>query len=102
MNKKLKALMLFNVLFYVNNFVLIALTNAFGLEGIAALSCFTTYILIMCTTWMIENPKRKLNGTIKKMSILYFALRCIILIITYLALTELILVPFVYLTGLGI
>lgn len=102
MNKKLKALMLFNVLFYVNNFILIALTNAFGLEGIAALWFFTPFILILFTTWMIESPKRKLIGTIKKVAILDFALRCIILIINYLALSELILVPFVYLIGLSI
>src|SRR5699024_4037164 len=78
------------------------LTNAFGLEGIAALWFFTPFILILFTTWMIESPKRKLIGTIKKVAILDFALRCIILIINYLALSELILVPFVYLIGLSI
>lgn len=102
MSKKLKTLMLFNILFYLNNFVLIFLTNAFGFEGIAALWFLTPFILILFTTSVLEIPTEKLVETVKKMSVLDFVLRCIILIINFIVLSKLILIPFVYLIGLGV
>ncbi|WP_210471321.1 hypothetical protein [Sporosarcina sp. 6E9] len=96
MDQKLKTLMLGNVLFHINNFILILLTNTFGLKGIAAIWFFTPFILILFTTSMIESRREKLMGMVD------FIVRCIILIINYLALSEFIRIPFAYLIVLGI
>lgn len=102
MSKKLKALILFNALFYLNNFILIILINNFGLQGVAILWFFTPFILILFTTLVLEIPKEKLTGSVKRMSFLDFVLRFFILIINFIVLSKLILIPFVYLIGLGI
>jgi len=101
MGKKIKTLTLFNALFYVNNYILIVLTNAFGLEGIVALWFLTPFILILFTTLLLEIKKERLPRSVKRLAVLDFALRCIVLIINFIVLSELILIPFVYLIGLG-
>src|SRR5690625_2088618 len=101
MDKKVKALILFNALFYVNNYILIFLTSAFGLEGITALWFLIPFILILFTTSLLETKKEGLPRSVKRLAVLDFALRCIVLIINFIVLNELILISFVYLIGLG-
>ena len=102
MKRNLKSLIIFNVTFYMNNFILIVLTNIFGSKDIAALWFFTPFIVILFTTSMIEIPKRKSIASIKKLSLLDFTLRCIILIVNFLALSQLIDIGFTNLIILGI
>ncbi|MBS4207306.1 hypothetical protein [Bacillus sp. FJAT-50079] len=90
MNKNIKRLMLFNFLFYLNNFIVIILANVYGLKDIAALWFFSPFILILFTTSVIEMSKKKLIGLTKKMAILDFVLRCIVLIINFLSISRLI------------
>ncbi|SHH99316.1 hypothetical protein SAMN05421807_12715 [Virgibacillus chiguensis] len=102
MNRKLNILMFYNTVFHINNFILILLVYLFGLNSIAALWLFTPFISILFTTSMIENSKKILSGTVRKLSIIDFLSRCFILFFNFFALSNLVHIPYIYLFGVGI
>ncbi|WP_445505446.1 SoxR reducing system RseC family protein [Niallia sp. 03091] len=102
MDKKIKKLMLLNILFYVNNFIVIILTNNFGIKDIGAILFFSPFILILFTTSIVESSRGKMLGQLKKLSILDFLLRCTVLVINFLVISGIIHLTFYYLIVLGI
>lgn len=102
MDKKIKRLMLVNILFYINNFIVIILSNTSGLEDIAAIWFFTPFVLILFTTAMVESSRGKQFNQLKKLSFLDFVLRCIIVVVNFLAISGIVELPFHYLIVLGI
>lgn len=91
--------MFFNLLFYINNFLVIFLANYYGLKDIAALWFFTPVILILFTTSIIESS---ISGFVKKLSFLDFGLRVIALLVNFIAISGMIELSFTFLIGIGI
>ncbi|MBY0097893.1 hypothetical protein [Mesobacillus maritimus] len=102
MGQKIKKLMLVNILFYINNFILIILSNTSGLEDLAAIWFFTPFVLILFTTSMLESSRRTQVKQLKRFSLLDFILRCIIVIINFLVISGFIKLEYLYLIVLGI
>jgi hypothetical protein len=102
MDEKLKKLMLINILFYINIFIVIILSNTSGLEDIAAVWFFTPFMLILFTTSMVESSRVKQFNQLKKLSNLDFVLRCIIVVVNFLAISGIVELPFHHLIVLGI
>ncbi|KAF0815566.1 hypothetical protein KIS4809_5685 [Bacillus sp. ZZV12-4809] len=102
MDKKIKKLMVVNSSFYINNFIVIILSNISGMEDIAAIWFFTPFVLILFTTSLVESSRGKQFNQLKKLSILDFALRCIIVVVNFLAISGIVELPFHYLIVLGI
>jgi hypothetical protein len=99
MDKKLKNLMFFNLLFYINHFLVIFLANYYGLKDLAALWFFTPVILILFTTSIIESS---ISGYVKKLSFLDFGLRGIALLVNFIAISGMIELSLTYLIVIGI
>lgn len=102
MDKNIRKLFLFNIIFYLNNFVLIILTNTIGLKDIVAFWFFSPFVLILFTTSMLESIKGNLFGQLKKLSVLDFLLRCLVLVINFFVISGIIDFTFNYLIILGI
>ena len=88
--------MLVNILFYINNFIVIILSNTSGLDDIAAIWFFTPFVLILFTTAMVESSRGKQFNQLKKLSFLDFVLRCIIVVVNFLAISGIVELPFHY------
>ncbi|TXC85764.1 hypothetical protein FS935_19880 [Metabacillus litoralis] len=102
MESKIKKLLLLNVLFYLNNLILILLTINFGLKGFIALWFFSPFVFVLFTTSILESTKGRLLGYLRKIAILDFLLRCIVVVINFLVISELIFLPLYYLIVIGI
>lgn len=88
MKKKTKSLMVINLLFYLNNFVVIILTSIFGLEGLGALWFFSPFIFIFFTTTMIESTNKDILKPVKRIALIDFILRIIFVFINYFTIIE--------------
>ncbi|MFB1049892.1 hypothetical protein [Paraliobacillus sp. JSM ZJ581] len=97
MNNNIKKLIFFNILFYINNFSVIFLIYKFEMIDIVAIWFFTPFILILFTTSMIEISNQTNLKPIKKLSLIDFLIRVIVLIINFLAISELIYLKLEYL-----
>jgi hypothetical protein len=102
MDKKIKRLILLNILFHVNNFVVIILMNNPALKEIAVFWFFSPFVLILFTTFVLESSKGEIVGKLKRLSLLDFLFRCLALIINFLALSGMITIALYYLIGIGI
>ncbi|MDQ2086710.1 hypothetical protein RBH29_09760 [Herbivorax sp. ANBcel31] len=83
MKYKIKSLMFLNLIFYINIISVVILTKTFGLEGIVALWFFTPIIFLMFTTSIVESSNKKALISVKKIAVLDFLLRVIVLLLMY-------------------
>ncbi|MDM5192477.1 hypothetical protein QUG02_05745 [Bacillus hominis] len=102
MDKKIKKLMLLNIIFYLNNFIMIILMHNPELEEIAAIWFFSPFVVILFTTFMFESLNGKMNNPLKKLSVIDFLLRCTILLVNFLGVSGIIYLTFNYLIVLGV
>ncbi|WP_226670795.1 hypothetical protein [Metabacillus litoralis] len=102
MGSKINNLLLLNVLFYLNNFILILLTINFGLKDFTAFCFFSPFVFVLFTTSILESTKGKLLGHLRKIAIVDFLLRCIVVVTNFLVISELIFLPLYYLIVIGI
>ena len=102
MKNKLRKLLLFNFLFYANNFLVIILAETIGLNGMAAVWFFTPFILIFFTTGLLEGSVNERFSSFKYLSFLDLGLRFLILILNFIALSGMINLSFAYLIAIGV
>ena len=102
MDKYVKKSKIQNLLFHLNNLLLISLIHFFGREGFPALWFFTPFILIAFTTTMLEMSWKAKDFTFRRLATTDFSIRAIILLINFFALSEILSLPMTYLMGINI
>lgn len=83
-------LIIANLIFYLNNFLLIILINRFALKGLLGLWFFTPFIFILFTTHVLEQSKHQITREIRALSIIDLVIRAIVLVINFIVISELI------------
>jgi phosphate/sulfate permease len=94
MDKKIKKLMLSNIIFYLNNLIMIIFMHNPEFKEIAAVWFFSPFVVILFTTVMFESLNRKMNNQLKQLSVIDFLLRCTILLINFLGVSGIIYLTF--------
>jgi len=101
--RQLNILIIRNLLFHLNNFILFILVYNFnGLEGFAALWFFTPFILVFFTSLIVENPNVRSNKALKKLAILDLTMRGFIIFINFFCLSDVLPINMNYLVAINI
>lgn len=91
-----------SIFYYVSIFLLIVLSHFYGLQGFVAIWFFTPFVFLLFTTSIVEISTRKINHSIKALAIVDFLIRCLLLIVTYLAISNFINLSFALQISLGL
>lgn len=91
-----------SILYYISIFILIVLSHFYGLKGFVALWFFIPLVFLLFTTSVAEISNSKINKSIKAVAIVDFLIRCLLLIVIYLAITNTISLSFVIQISLGV
>ena len=103
MLRQLNILIIRNLLFHLNNFILFILVYNFnGLEGFAALWFFTPFILVFFTSLIAENPNVRSNKALKKLAISDLTMRGFIIFINFFCLSDVLPINMNYLVAINI
>lgn len=91
-----------SIFYYISIFILILLSHFYGLQGFVALWFFIPLVFLLFTTSIIEISNNKITHAIKALAILDFLIRCLLLIVTYLAVSSLISLSFALQISVGL
>lgn len=78
------------------------MSHFYGLQGFVALWFFIPLVFLLFTTSIIEISNNKITHAIKALAILDFLIRCLLLIVTYLAVSSLISLSFALQISVGL
>ncbi len=84
-SKKIKALFIVNLLYYVNNFIYVFAKLNFKIEGILALWTFTPFFFVLFSTFVMEDKSAKGVKSVKAISRIDLIIRIAALFANYAA-----------------
>lgn len=98
---KISNLIFTSTFYYISIFVLVSLSHFYELKGFIALWFFIPLVILLFTTAVVEMSNSKKKKSIKIIAIVDFLIRCLLLIITYLAISNIINLSFTIQLGLA-
>jgi hypothetical protein len=85
MKRKMKLLMILNLIYYLNNFFYTYIKIKYNISGIFDLWAFSPYFLVLFTTFFMESILSQKTDIIKVMSIIDLSIRILALFVNYYA-----------------